>query len=35
MNEYIITTDNNSDLPESFYMEHQVGCAYLIYSIDG
>lgn len=35
MNEYIITTDNNSDLPESFYMEHQVGCAYLSYSIDG
>lgn len=35
MNEYIITTDNNSDLPESFYQEHGVGCAYLSYSIDG
>lgn len=35
MNEYIITTDNNSDLPESFYQEHRVGCTYLSYSIDG
>lgn len=35
MGEYVITTDNNSDLPESFYREHQVGCTYLSYSIDG
>lgn len=35
MNEYIITTDNNSDLPESFYQEHQIGCTYLSYSIEG
>lgn len=35
MREYMITTDNNSDLPESFYQEHQVGCTYLSYSIDG
>lgn len=34
MDEYIITTDNNSDLPESFYQEHRVGCTYLSYSID-
>ena len=35
MDEYIITTDNNSDLPESFFQEHQIGCTYLSYSIDG
>lgn len=35
MKEYIITTDNNSDLPESFYKEHGLGCTYLSYSIDG
>lgn len=35
MEEYIITTDNNSDLPESFFQEHQIGCTYLSYSIDG
>ncbi len=35
MGEYVITTDNNSDLPEDFYREHQVGCTYLSYSIDG
>lgn len=35
MEGYIITTDNNSDLPESFYQEYQIGCTYLSYSIDG
>ena len=35
MNEYVITTDNNADLPESYYMEHGVGCTYLSYSMDG
>lgn len=35
MDEYIITTDNNSDLPENFFQEHQIGCTYLSYSIDG
>ena len=35
MNEYVITTDNNADLPESYYKEHGVGCAYLSYSMDG
>lgn len=35
MRDYIITTDNNSDLPEEFYGEHGVGCTYLSYSMDG
>ncbi len=35
MREYIITTDNNSDLPEEFYKEHGVGCVYLSYTING
>lgn len=35
MDEYVITTDNNSDLPENFYREHQIGCTYLSYSMDG
>ncbi len=35
MGEYIITTDNNSDLPEDLYRDYQVGCTYLSYSIDG
>lgn len=35
MKEYVITTDNNSDLPEEFCAEHGVGCVYLSYSIDG
>ena len=35
MSEYVITTDNNSDLPESYYAEHNVGCTYLSYSMDG
>lgn len=35
MREYVITTDNNSDLPESYYKEHGVGCTYLSYSMNG
>ena len=35
MREYVITTDNNSDLPEEFYREHGVGCTYLSYNMDG
>lgn len=35
MREYVITTDNNADLPESYYQEHGVGCAYLSYTMDG
>lgn len=35
MSEYVITTDNNSDLPESYYTEHGVGCMYLSYAMDG
>ncbi|MGI6070415.1 MAG: DegV family protein [Blautia sp.] len=35
MREYIITTDNNSDLPEAYLNEHGLGCSYLSYSMDG
>ena len=35
MRDYMITTDNNSDLPEEFYRDHGVGCTYLSYSMDG
>lgn len=35
MREYVITTDNNADLPESYYQEHGVGCGYLSYTMDG
>ena len=35
MNEYVITTDNNSDLPEKYFAEHGVGCMYLSYAMDG
>ena len=35
MRNYIITTDNNSDLPESYYSEHGIGCTYLSYSMNG
>ena len=34
MREYVITTDNNADLPESFYKEHGIGCAYFSYTMD-
>ena len=35
MKEYIITTDNNADLPDEYYMEHGVGCAYFTYLLNG
>ena len=35
MNNYVITTDNNADLPEEFYKEHQIGCTYFNYTLDG
>ena len=35
MSEYVITTDNNSDLPEEYLKDHGVGCMYLSYSMDG
>lgn len=35
MREYVITTDNNADLPEGYYQEHGVGCGYLSYTMDG
>ncbi|MDO4518808.1 MAG: DegV family protein [Eubacteriales bacterium] len=35
MSDYIITTDANSDLPESYLQEHGIGCAYFSYSMDG
>lgn len=28
MSEYVITTDNNSDLPEKYLKDHGVGCMY-------
>ena len=31
MSEYVITTDNNSDLPEKYLKDHGVGCMYLSY----
>ena len=35
MNDYMITTDNNADLPENFYKNHEVGCTYLSYTLEG
>ena len=35
MKNYVITTENNADLPENYYREHGVGCMYLSYTIDG
>ena len=35
MREYVITTDNNSDLPDEYFAEHGVGCTYLSYAMDG
>ena len=32
MKKYVITTDNNADLPESYYREHGVGCMYQLYN---
>ncbi|MCI5901783.1 MAG: DegV family protein [Blautia sp.] len=34
MSSYVITTDDNSDLPESFMEEHGIKCAYFSYFID-
>lgn len=34
MREYVITTDNNADLPEEYYKEHNVGCMYFSYTMD-
>ena len=35
MQDYIITTDNQCDLPDSFLEEHGIGCTYLSYTMDG
>ena len=35
MNDYMITTDNNADLPEDFYKNHEVGCTYLSDTLEG
>ena len=35
MAEYVITTDNMADLPDSYYQENGVGCTYLEYTMDG
>lgn len=35
MEKFIITTDNNSDLPEEYMAEHGIGCSYLSYAMDG
>ncbi|MDD3217857.1 MAG: DegV family protein [Lachnospiraceae bacterium] len=35
MREFVITTDNNADLPDSYYTEHQVGCVSLTYTLEG
>ena len=35
MREYVITTDNNADLPDSYYQKHGVGCTWLSYTLDG
>lgn len=34
MREYVITTDNNADLPVEYYKEHNVGCMYFSYTMD-
>ena len=35
MRKYVITTDNNSDLPDAYMQEHGVGCSYLSYAMVG
>ena len=35
MNDYVITTDNNSDLPDEYLAEKGIGCSYLSYEMDG
>ena len=34
MREYVITTDNNADLPVEYYKEHNVGCMYFSNTMD-
>lgn len=34
MRDYVITTDNNADLPEGYYQEHGVGCMYFCYMMN-
>lgn len=35
MREFVITTDNNSDLPMDYYKKHSIGVISLTYTIDG
>ena len=35
MSEFVITTDNNSDLPKEYYREHELGVISLTYTLDG
>lgn len=35
MSTFIITTDNNADLPESYMEQHGIGCSFLSYQLDG
>ncbi len=35
MKDYMITTDNCADLPESYMEENGIGCTYLSYTMDG
>lgn len=35
MRDYVITTDNGSDLPQEYLEKHQIGCTYLSYVLDG
>ena len=35
MREYVITTDNNADLPDSFYEKHGIGCTWFSYTREG
>ena len=35
MAEYVITTENAADLPESFVKENEIGVLSLYYTIDG
>lgn len=34
MREFVITTDNNADLPDNYYIENEVGCVSLTYTVD-
>ena len=35
MSDYLITTDNMTDLPDSYFQEHGLGVMSLTYMIDG